>query len=192
MRHGIVFGRLQPFCMLIEHRVDDVDECLVARKKPVAAGEQISFEPTLAEMLAQDFHDATIDAEVGVDVFECAPSTPFRWPRKPPRDGSRRSHPDRIDGNSGWRDSASSRPAKILRECAWIRLRRCLALKRARRNRGNAVSRAAPTAPRHWRADSFPFGGDQSAQVPRTRRGTCRFRRTTHVACSFSSSLRAA
>ena len=56
--------------MLIEHRVDDVDECLVARKKPVAAGEQISFEPTLAEVLAQDLHDAAVDAEVDVDVFD--------------------------------------------------------------------------------------------------------------------------
>ncbi len=64
------FARLQPFRMLIEHRVDDVDECLVARKKPVAAGEQVSLEPALAEMLAQDFHDAAVDAEVDVDVFK--------------------------------------------------------------------------------------------------------------------------
>ena len=68
------FGGLQPFCMLIEHRVDDVGERLVARKKPVAAGEQVSFEPALAEMLAQDFHDAAVDAEIDVDVFKaCHP-----------------------------------------------------------------------------------------------------------------------
>jgi hypothetical protein len=55
--------------MLIEHRVDHVNECLVARKKPVTASEQVSFEPALAEVFAQDFHDATIDTEVDVDVF---------------------------------------------------------------------------------------------------------------------------
>src|SRR5258708_39873960 len=54
--------------MLIEHRIDDVGECLVARKKSVPAGEQVSFEPALAEVLAQDFHDAAVDAEVDVDV----------------------------------------------------------------------------------------------------------------------------
>ena len=62
-------GHLQPFRMLIEHRVDDVGECLVARKEPVAAGEQISFEPAFAEVLAQDFHDAAVDAEIDIDVF---------------------------------------------------------------------------------------------------------------------------
>src|SRR6476620_9557330 len=70
-------GRLQPFRMLIEHRVDDMDECLVAREKSVTAGEQVSFEPALAEMLAQDFHHATVDAEVYVDVFNT------RHPRLP-------------------------------------------------------------------------------------------------------------
>src|SRR5260370_42294327 len=55
--------------MLIEHRIDDVGECLVARKKSVPAGEQVSFEPALAEVLAQDFHDAALDAEVDVDVL---------------------------------------------------------------------------------------------------------------------------
>src|SRR5260221_3377184 len=56
--------------MLIEHRIDDVGECLVARKKSVPAGEQVLFEPALAEVLAQDFHDAAGDAEVDVDVLE--------------------------------------------------------------------------------------------------------------------------
>ena len=56
--------------MLIEHRVDDVRECLVARKEPMAASEQVSFEPALAEVLAQDFHDAAVDAEVDVDVLK--------------------------------------------------------------------------------------------------------------------------
>ena len=51
-----------------------MDKCLVARKEPVTTGEQISFEPTLAEVLAQNFQDAAVDAEVDVDVFNaCHP-----------------------------------------------------------------------------------------------------------------------
>ena len=64
------FGRLQPFRMLIEHRVDDVDERLVAREKAVTAGEQVAFEPALAEVLAQDLHDAAVDAEIDVDILD--------------------------------------------------------------------------------------------------------------------------
>jgi hypothetical protein len=35
----------------------------------VTAGEQVSFEPALAEVLAQDFHDAAVEAEVDVDIL---------------------------------------------------------------------------------------------------------------------------
>ena len=44
---------LQPFRVLVEHRIDDVDERFVAGEKAVAAGEQITFEPALAKMLAE-------------------------------------------------------------------------------------------------------------------------------------------
>ena len=64
------FGRLQPFRVLIEHRVDDVDERLVAGEQAVAAGEQVSFKPALAQVLAQHLHDAAVDAEIDVDVFD--------------------------------------------------------------------------------------------------------------------------
>ena len=46
----------QPFGMLVHHRIDDVDERLVARQQPVPAGEQIPLQPPLAGMLAEDFH----------------------------------------------------------------------------------------------------------------------------------------
>ena len=52
--------RLQPLRVLIEHGVDDVDERLVAGEEAVAPGEQIAFEPALAHMLAEDFHDASV------------------------------------------------------------------------------------------------------------------------------------
>ena len=47
-----LFRRLQPFGVLVEHRIHDVDECLVAGEKAVPAGEQIAFQPALAGVLA--------------------------------------------------------------------------------------------------------------------------------------------
>ena len=56
----------QPFGMLVEHRVDDVDKGLVAREQAVAPGQQIAFEPAFAQVLAQHFHHAAVGAEVGI------------------------------------------------------------------------------------------------------------------------------
>ena len=39
--------------MLVEHRVDDVDERLVAVEQPVATGEEVALEPALALVLAE-------------------------------------------------------------------------------------------------------------------------------------------
>ena len=49
---GKVASDFQPLGMLIEHRVDNVDERLIAGKETVAAGEQIAFEPALAHVFA--------------------------------------------------------------------------------------------------------------------------------------------
>ena len=57
---------LQPFGVLVEHRVDDVDEGLVAREEPVPAGQQVAFEPALAEVFAQHLHDAAFAGEMDV------------------------------------------------------------------------------------------------------------------------------
>ena len=43
-------ANLQPLGVLVEHRIDDVDECLVAGEQAVSAGEQITFEPALAQV----------------------------------------------------------------------------------------------------------------------------------------------
>ena len=55
--------RLQPLRMLVEHRVDDVDERLVAREQPVPPGEQVPLEPALAEVLGEDLHHAAVRRE---------------------------------------------------------------------------------------------------------------------------------
>jgi hypothetical protein len=45
-----VAGHLQPFGVLVEHRVDDVDKGLVAAEEAVPASQQITFQPALALM----------------------------------------------------------------------------------------------------------------------------------------------
>src|SRR5260370_27380563 len=50
--------------MLVEQGVDGVDERLVAVEQAVAPGEQIAFEPPLASVFAEDFHDAPVGRQV--------------------------------------------------------------------------------------------------------------------------------
>ena len=45
---GQLPGDLQPLGVLVEHRVDDVDERLVAGEEAVPAGQQVSLQPALA------------------------------------------------------------------------------------------------------------------------------------------------
>ena len=63
---GNVIAHLQPFGVLVEHRVDDVDERLVAGEEAVPAGQQIAFEPALALVLAEHLHDPAVGGEVVV------------------------------------------------------------------------------------------------------------------------------
>ena len=51
-RHGMRRVDFQPLGMLIEHGIDDVDESLVAGEEAMPAGQQITFEPALAHVLA--------------------------------------------------------------------------------------------------------------------------------------------
>ena len=50
---------LQPLGVLVEHRIDDVDERLVAVEEPMPPGEQVALEPALALVLAEHFHHAS-------------------------------------------------------------------------------------------------------------------------------------
>src|SRR6185436_21035803 len=43
-----VTAHFQPFGVLVEHRIDDVDESLIAGEESVPTGEQIALEPALA------------------------------------------------------------------------------------------------------------------------------------------------
>src|SRR5207248_1772198 len=57
---------LQPLGVLVEHRVNDVDEGLVAVEQTVASGQQVALQPALAQVLAQDLHDAAVGREMVV------------------------------------------------------------------------------------------------------------------------------
>ena len=63
---------LQPLRVLVEHRVDDVDERLVAGEQPVAAGQQVALEPALARVLGEDLHHPPVGREILV-VGQLAP-----------------------------------------------------------------------------------------------------------------------
>src|SRR5262245_8564636 len=68
---GNMLADLEPLGVLVEHRVDEVDEGLVAVEEAVPAGEQVAFQPALALVLAEHFHDPAIGREViiaGEDV----------------------------------------------------------------------------------------------------------------------------
>ncbi|TKS62328.1 MAG: hypothetical protein EWM73_02563 [Nitrospira sp.] len=61
-----VAADLQPLGMLVEHRVDDVNERFVAGEEPVTTGQEIAFQPALALMLTEHLHDPAVRREVVV------------------------------------------------------------------------------------------------------------------------------
>jgi hypothetical protein len=67
-RNGLTPGHLEtlldPLGVLVDHRVDDVNERLVAVEKSMATGEDVAFEPTLHGVLRQHLHDSALRAEV--------------------------------------------------------------------------------------------------------------------------------
>jgi len=69
---------LQPFGVLVEHRVNDVDEGFVTIEQAVPSGEQIAFKPAFALMLAQHFHDATVQGEELIVVLRARVPLAFR------------------------------------------------------------------------------------------------------------------
>ena len=63
--------------MLIEHRVHDMNEAFVAGEKTVTSGEQISLQPALAQMFAQDLHHPAVPGKVNVIGFDRFHPDPF-------------------------------------------------------------------------------------------------------------------
>ena len=63
---GDLPGHLQPLGVLVEHRVNDVNERLVGVEQPVTAGQQVAFQPALAQVFAQHLHHAPLRSQVVV------------------------------------------------------------------------------------------------------------------------------
>ena len=61
---------LEPIDVLVDHRIHDVHERLIAREQPVPPGQQVPLEPALAQMLRQDFEDTAVASEVLVDRLD--------------------------------------------------------------------------------------------------------------------------
>ena len=59
-----VIAHLQPLGVLVEHRIDDVDERLVAREEPVPSGEEITFQPALALVLTEHLHYSAVGRQM--------------------------------------------------------------------------------------------------------------------------------
>ena len=63
-----VVGDLEPLGVLVDHRVDDVDEGLVAVEQPVPPGQQVALEPALALVLGEHLHHPARAGQVLVDL----------------------------------------------------------------------------------------------------------------------------
>ncbi len=158
--------RLQPLRVLVEHRIDDVNEGLVAREKSMPPGQQIAFQPSLAHVLAQHFHHPAVDGQILVHRQASPPSHVFPVTSKtrlqPVR--SRLVGPEHAE-ILRLQVAASSRRAEYFPStrvaspsgAGLFNLHRKVAKLRQ--------SSAAPAATRHSRADSFPCAAGPSAQA---------------------------
>jgi hypothetical protein len=61
---GQLVALLQPLGVLVEHRVDDVDERLVAVDQAVPAAEDVALQPPFQGVLAEHLHDAPVRGQV--------------------------------------------------------------------------------------------------------------------------------
>src|SRR5260221_11826755 len=52
--------------MLVVHGSHDMYESLIGRKESMSPREQIAFQPALAHVLAEDFHDAAFRSDVRI------------------------------------------------------------------------------------------------------------------------------
>jgi hypothetical protein len=63
-RHGSSLPLFQPFGVLVEHRINDVDERLIAVDQTVPAGQQVALQPSFDCVLAEHLHNAAFGSEV--------------------------------------------------------------------------------------------------------------------------------
>ncbi len=96
---GDLARHLEPLGVLVEHRVDDVDEGFVAGEETMPAGEQVAFQPALAQVLAQDLHHPAVGRDVVVGLENFGGRKRGRSPRTARPGGSTRFRPGRTRGS---------------------------------------------------------------------------------------------
>ena len=163
---------LEPLRVLVEHRVDDVDERLVAREEAVAAGEQVALEPALAEMLAEHLHHPAVGRQVVVAVRDRRVPGPVRRLEQ---------RPEAVRGGLvGSEDAEVVRVARhhVAQEGPEhprrLAARRAPAARRRPRSRGSRASAAAAAARRRWRGGSRPSAARPRAPAPAAPRSARR------------------
>jgi len=55
---------LNPLAVLVDHRVDDVDERFVAVKKAMSSREDVALKPTFASVFTEDFHHTASERQI--------------------------------------------------------------------------------------------------------------------------------
>ena len=107
---------LEPLGVLIEHRIHDVNKRLIAGKEPVPSREQIAFQPALAQMLAQHFHDPPVGRHmvvVGKNLRHRCSGRSHRTRRPAVRSVSSGPKTRKLsDSGSAFITSRKSRPAR--------------------------------------------------------------------------------
>ena len=148
---GNVARHLQPLGVLVEHRIDDVDEGFVAGEEAVAAGEQIAFQPALALVLAQHLHHPAIGRDVVVagkdlrgraavrHLEHGAPAVRGRFVRAEDAEVVRVQFHHIAD--------------ELALDARGFGVHRCRALAPSPRSRGNPAGAGRAAAGRRWRAD---------------------------------------
>ena len=69
-RHEQLATLFQPLGVLIEHRVDDVDEGLIAVDQSMPAAQNVTLEPSFHRVLAEHLHNSTVRCKLpAVSIF---------------------------------------------------------------------------------------------------------------------------
>ena len=172
---GDLARHLQPLGVLVEHRVDDVDERLVAVEQAVSAGQQVALEPALAVVLARAPPSPGRRGRGDRRLAAARRPRRGRSPRTPRPGGWTRSRRARRCGSA--RVGGRSRRAGTCRGPASPRWCRARARRRRRRSSGSRAARARAAAARRWRAGWRSCGARPSAPAPRGAHAARRARR---------------
>ena len=165
---GDVLAHLEPLGMLVEHRVDDVNERFVAGEEAVPAGQQIAFQPALALVFAEHFHHAAVGAEfvvVRVDLGQVAAIGHLQNILPAVRVVFIRAEQAEVLAIQVQLHHVAEELAHHPRDRPWS----FRDWSRPRRSRGSPASADRGAADRHWRAGCRSCGGGLSGPVRRIR-----------------------